>query len=300
MANTRSIRRAVRHIPVALAFVLAVSSPSAHATDLVANRSELIQSLLPAVVNIAVRKEVAPPTGSQQASASTGSSETKSYVGSGFVINPSGLIVTNYHVVEDAFDIAVTFSDGTILPATLLHASRLADLAVVQVKADHPLTPVQWGDSTKLNVGDQVFAIGNPLGLGVSVSAGIVSGLNRDVQDFPVQSLHPDGCGDQSRQLRRPVVRHEGARRWCRHGSGLAHRGLGRTGTCHPLRCRGVRGRTADAIRLGSSGLDRHQDPAGHAGDGACDGHAAAARFDRFLDHAWRTRAARRHWRSET
>jgi serine protease Do len=185
MANTRSIRRAVRHILVALAFVLAVSSPSAHATDLVANRSELIQSLLPAVVNIAVRKEVTPPISSQQASASTGSSETKSYVGSGFVINPSGLIVTNYHVVEDAFDIAVTFSDGTILPAMLLHASRLADLAVVQVKADHPLTPVQWGDSTKLNVGDQVFAIGNPLGLGVSVSAGIVSGLNRDVQDSP-------------------------------------------------------------------------------------------------------------------
>jgi serine protease Do len=79
----------------------------------------------------------------------------------------------------------VTFSDGTTLPATMLHASRLADLAVVQVKADHPLTPVQWGDSTKVNVGDQVFAIGNPLGLGLSVSAGIVSGLNRDVQDSP-------------------------------------------------------------------------------------------------------------------
>ena len=62
MANTRSIRRAVRHILVALAFVLAVSSPSAHATDLVANRSELIQSLLPAVVNIAVRKEVTHPS----------------------------------------------------------------------------------------------------------------------------------------------------------------------------------------------------------------------------------------------
>ena len=128
---------------------------------------------------------MAPPTGSQQAAASTGSGETKSYVGSGFVIDPSGLIVTNYHVVADAFEIAVTFFDGTILPATLRHASRLADLAVVQVKADHPLTPAQWGDSTRLNVGDQVFAIGNPLGLGLSVSAGIVSGLNRDVQDSP-------------------------------------------------------------------------------------------------------------------
>jgi serine protease Do len=185
MANMRSIHRAVRHIPVALAFVLPVSSPPAHATDLVANRSELIQSLLPTVVNITVRKEAAPPTGSQEATASTGSDRTKSYVGSGFVIDPSGLIVTNYHVVENAFEIAATFSDGTILPATLLHASRLADLAVVQVKADHPLTQAQWGDSTKLNIGDQVFAIGNPLGLGLSVSAGIISGLNRDVQDSP-------------------------------------------------------------------------------------------------------------------
>ena len=69
-------------------------------------------------------------------------------------------------------------------PCTL-HASRLADLAIVQVDAGHPLTPVQWGDSTKLRVGDQVFAIGNPLGIGVSVSAGIVSGLNRNVEGSP-------------------------------------------------------------------------------------------------------------------
>ena len=66
-----------------------------------------------------------------------------------------------------------------------MHASRIADLAVVQVQVDHHLTPVQWGDSTKVRVGDQVFAIGNPLGIGMSVSSGIVSGLNRDVQDSP-------------------------------------------------------------------------------------------------------------------
>lgn len=185
MANMRSVRRTVRHILVTLPFALPLSSPSAQATDLVANRSELIQSLLPTVVNISVRKDMAPPTSAQEAAASTGSDEIKSYVGSGFVIDPSGLIVTNYHVVEGAFEMVVTFSNGTTLPGTLLHASRLADLAVVKVKADHPLTPVQWGDSTKLNVGDQVFAIGNPLGLGMSVSAGIVSGLNRDVQDSP-------------------------------------------------------------------------------------------------------------------
>jgi serine protease Do len=185
MTNMRSIRRAVHQLPAAVAFVVLLFNASAHAAALLANRSELIQSLLPTVVNITVRKDVTPSRGSQEAAASTGSDEIKSYLGSGFVIDPSGLIVTNYHVVENAFEIAVTFSDGTILPGTMLHASRLADLAVVQVKPDHPLTPAQWGDSTRLSVGDQVFAIGNPLGLGLSVSAGIVSGLNRDVQDSP-------------------------------------------------------------------------------------------------------------------
>src|SRR6516165_9284548 len=97
MATMRSIRRAVRQIPVVLAFVLPLSGPPAHAADLVANRSELIQSLLPTVVNITVRKQVAAPTGSLEATASTGAGETKSYVGSGFVIDPSGVIVTNYH-----------------------------------------------------------------------------------------------------------------------------------------------------------------------------------------------------------
>ena len=101
---------------------------------------------------------------------------SKSFVGSGFVIDPSGLIVTNYHVVEGAYEISVTLSDGTVLPGKLLHASRVADLAIVQVQVDHQLTPVQWGDMTKIRVGDQVFAIGNPLGIGISVSGGIVSG----------------------------------------------------------------------------------------------------------------------------
>lgn len=185
MANRPTIRRAVRDVAVALAIMFTLSSPSARAEDLVANRSALIQSLLPTVVNITAHREVARPTGSQQAAASSVSEDTKNYYGSGFVIDPSGLIVTNYHVVEDSFEIMVTFTDGMVLPGTVLHASRLADLALVQVKADHPLTPAQWGDSNTLSVGDQVFAIGNPLGLGLSVSAGIVSALNRDGRDSP-------------------------------------------------------------------------------------------------------------------
>lgn len=185
MASAQSIRRALHLVMVAMALALLLGSPPGQAADLIGNQSELVQALLPTVVNVAVRKDVAPPIRSQDAAAAAGSAEIKSYFGSGFVIDPSGLIVTNYHVVEGAFEIVVTFSDGTALPGTMLHASRLADLAIVQVKPGHPLSAAQWGDSTKLSVGDQVFAIGNPLGLGLSVSAGIVSGLNRDVEDSP-------------------------------------------------------------------------------------------------------------------
>lgn len=170
-----------------LGIVLACATVPALAEEVTASRSELIRTLLPTVVNIAVRKAVeAPQVNTASAKASVGNTgEVQAFVGSGFIIDPSGLIVTNYHVVENAFEISVTFNDGTILPGKLLHASRQADLAVLQVKAANPLTPIEWGDSNKLRVGDQVFAIGNPLGLGTSVSGGIVSGLNRDVMESP-------------------------------------------------------------------------------------------------------------------
>ncbi len=181
--NNQRLRRILAIVAIALACSVSV----ARAEDATASRTELIRNLLPTVVNIAVRKQEAPtPTATASASASVGNTgEVKAYVGSGFIIDPSGMIVTNYHVVEGAFEITVTLNDGTILPGKVLHASRLADLAVVQVEAGHTLTPVKWGDSNKLRVGDQVFAIGNPLGLGTSVTGGIVSGLNRDAQESP-------------------------------------------------------------------------------------------------------------------
>lgn len=160
------------------------------ADDIGANQSELIRGLLPTVVNISVRKDEppAPTPPAADASAATPAdpgANIKNYVGSGFIIDPSGLIVTNYHVVEYAFEITVTFSDGSRLPAKMQSASRLADIAIVKVDAGHPLPAAHWGNSDKLQVGDQVFAAGDPFGIGLSVSAGIVSGLNRDIQDSP-------------------------------------------------------------------------------------------------------------------
>jgi serine protease Do len=174
-----------RHL-IAAALALVISLPSARAGDFGGNQSELIRKLLPTVVNITVRKEVTDSPSSVNAGATTGqSADSKTFVGSGFVIDPAGVILTNYHVLENAFDISVTLFDGSILSGTMMHASRLADLAVLHVQPPYPLTPVQWGDSTKLQIGEPVFAIGNPLGIGTSVSAGIISGLNRNVQDSP-------------------------------------------------------------------------------------------------------------------
>jgi len=102
-------------------------------------------------------------------------------LGSGFVIDAAGYIVTNNHVIADADEIKVRFTDGRELPAELVGRDQAADLAVLKVKPDRQLTAVSFGDSDKARVGDWVLAIGNPFGLGGSISAGIVSARNRDI-----------------------------------------------------------------------------------------------------------------------
>jgi serine protease Do len=180
------------HAGTAMAILTLVAWSScipAVAQDLPANRSELISKLLPTVVNISVKKfEVANTPAAAPGAAITltdASQDIKGYGGSGFVIDPSGLIVTNYHVVQDAFEIIVAFSDGTQLSGKTLSGTRQSDLALIKVEADHPLPAAQWGDSDKLRVGDQVFAAGDPFGIGLSISAGIISALDRDIQNSP-------------------------------------------------------------------------------------------------------------------
>ena len=102
-------------------------------------------------------------------------------LGSGFVIDPKGIVITNNHVIEGADKIEVTFIDGTTLPATVKGSDPKTDLAVLEVVSDKPLPYVELGDSERIRVGDWVVAIGNPFGLGGSVTAGIVSALNRDI-----------------------------------------------------------------------------------------------------------------------
>ncbi|SDB31887.1 DegQ family serine endoprotease [Belnapia rosea] len=103
-------------------------------------------------------------------------------LGSGFVIDTSGIVVTNNHVIDGADEINVILQDNTTIRAELLGTDPRTDLAVLRIKTDKPLSAVQFGDSDTAQVGDWVLAIGNPFGLGGTVTAGIVSARGRDIR----------------------------------------------------------------------------------------------------------------------
>ncbi len=106
-------------------------------------------------------------------------------LGSGFIIDPSGLVVTNSHVIADADEVNVILNDSTRLKAEIVGRDQKTDLALLRVKPERPLKAVKFGDSDKLRLGEWVIAIGNPFSLGGSVSAGIVSARNRDINSGP-------------------------------------------------------------------------------------------------------------------
>ncbi|WP_371155406.1 Do family serine endopeptidase [Jannaschia sp. 2305UL9-9] len=105
-----------------------------------------------------------------------------SALGSGFVISEDGYIVTNNHVIENADEILIEFFSGNELPAELIGTDPNTDIALLKVESDSPLPYVPFGDSSAMRTGDWVMAMGNPLGQGFSVSAGIVSSLGRELQ----------------------------------------------------------------------------------------------------------------------
>jgi serine protease Do len=106
-------------------------------------------------------------------------------LGSGFVIDPEGIVVTNDHVIGEADEIQVIWADGTTRQAEVIGRDPQVDIAVLQVEVDEPLIAVTFGDSEDLRIGDWVVAIGNPFGLGGSVSAGIVSARARNIDTGP-------------------------------------------------------------------------------------------------------------------
>ena len=112
-----------------------------------------------------------------------------SSLGSGFVIDPAGVVVTNHHVIADANEITVVFNNGTELKAEFVGKDPKIDIAVLRVKPPQPLKAVKFGDSAKMRVGDWVMAIGNPFGFGGSVSAGIVSAKDRNIRSGPYDNF---------------------------------------------------------------------------------------------------------------
>ncbi|AXS41301.1 Do family serine endopeptidase [Breoghania sp. L-A4] len=111
-------------------------------------------------------------------------------LGSGFVLDGiEGIIITNNHVIEGADEIVANFNDGTKLTAELIGTDKKTDIAVLKVKPPKPLRDVKFGDSEKLRVGDWVMAIGNPFGLGGTVTVGIVSARNRDIHSGPYDNF---------------------------------------------------------------------------------------------------------------
>jgi serine protease Do len=113
-------------------------------------------------------------------------------LGSGFLVHPSGLIVTNNHVVDRARQIEVELLDGRKLPVDLIATDPEADIAILKIESDKPLPVLELGDSSDLLVGEPTIAVGNPLGFSHTVSVGIVSALHRDLKDERNQVLLGD------------------------------------------------------------------------------------------------------------
>jgi serine protease Do len=194
------VRRRFARVPVAPLVLLAclvAREPAARAdespedTAFMAmawkSQGEVIRKVLPTVVNILAHARPSDETSSMNAAApgASDSFEYKSSAGSGFVVDPNGTIMTNWHVVAGAYEIFVTFADGRRYEAQIVNAARLVDLALLKIDAGHPLQAVTWADSDKAQIGDTVLAIGNPLGIGTTVTRGIVSALHRNISDTP-------------------------------------------------------------------------------------------------------------------
>ncbi len=175
--------------------------------------SHLVKAVKPAVVNISTISHAKPSSGNtphfgnrnapeledfmkrffgeeffgEQFGGREGTPRTRETraLGSGFIVSEDGIVVTNNHVIDGADEIEVVFQDGKRYPATIKGTDQKTDIAVLKIDTDRPLPYVSFGDSDTAEVGDWVLAIGNPFGLGGTVTVGIVSARGRDIQSGP-------------------------------------------------------------------------------------------------------------------
>ncbi len=193
-----------------LGLVLVLAGPAVQAQPMppAEGFADLVEAVAPAVVNISTSRESdgvegpefpVPqfPPGSpfedffreffdreQRPNPEEPRPETSS-LGSGFIIDPDGYVVTNNHVIAEADEINVIMSDESEFPATLIGRDPKTDLALLKIESDEPLPHLEWADSDEVRVGDWIIAIGNPFGLGSTVTSGIVSARGRDIRAGP-------------------------------------------------------------------------------------------------------------------
>ena len=159
--------------------------------------ADLVEQLSPSVVNISTTpKDNSTESHTELLNGTIGDSDilntsptTHVALGSGFILDEEGYILTNGHVIEDASEITVILQDNTPLAAVLVGTDKQTDLALIKVDTNHKLIPVKFGNSDKIRVGDWILAIGNPFGLGGSVTAGIVSAKERDIASGPYDNF---------------------------------------------------------------------------------------------------------------
>lgn len=188
-----------------LAVFLVIPAATAQARGIPESFADLAEALSPAVVNISTTQAVGNtergpeipqfPPGSpfeeffkeffDRHRPDQHKQRKATSLGSGFIVDPSGYVVTNNHVISDADEITVILHDNTALKAKVIGKDAKTDVALLKVETDKKLPAVSFGDSDKARVGDWVVAIGNPFGLGGSVTAGIISARARDIQSGP-------------------------------------------------------------------------------------------------------------------
>ncbi|WP_374377298.1 DegQ family serine endoprotease [Dongia sp.] len=196
LAKTGDMGRQISWALLVFLVVLLAGLKLANARSAPESFADLAEKSLPAVVNISTTQTVTADSQIQdlddmfrefldRQNGDKPKPRKATSLGSGFIIDPSGYVVTNNHVVEGAEEITVITHDNEELKAKLVGRDEKTDLALLKVETKEPLPAVKWGDSDKLRIGDWVLAIGNPFGLGGTVTAGIVSARQRDINAGP-------------------------------------------------------------------------------------------------------------------
>ena len=183
----------IKIIIIAIFFALSISNQS-NSKPVPESFADLAEKLMPSVVNISTSTTVVSrnnplpfqfPPGSPFEDMfkefGTPQERKSAALGSGFIIDQKGIVVTNNHVIQDADDIIVRVNGDQEFKAKVLGADPLMDIAVLQLETDEKFIPVAFGNSDKARIGDWVIAIGNPFGLGGTVTAGIISARNRSI-----------------------------------------------------------------------------------------------------------------------